>query len=235
MTADGDPGATRRALDERQRHQDQDPQESHERAHVARAQEEARQDQRDHEDVDRDVLGEGDVPTAHRIENATRAISGPLGGAPGSSRDFQAAEMRPGTRAGTTDRDFGAPLMVVIPSGRWRSLYGARPEARLTMRTPEEIPADQHLGAHARPAHEARPGPRGGRRRPRRRGRRRAAGRPIASGVCSGRTVSIVPGLAPPRPSARRGRPTSRATARRAGCGPGRSGCMRCRNSTSAR
>src|SRR5215207_1405803 len=59
-------------------------------------------------------------------------------------------------RAGTTDRDFGAPLMVVIPSGRWRSLYGARPEPRLTMRTPEQVSPHQQLGAHARSADQAR-------------------------------------------------------------------------------
>src|SRR5829696_1933045 len=96
------------------------------------------------------------VPTAHSIEKTTRPNSGALVGAPGSSRALQAAERRNGTRTGTTDRDFGAPLMVVIPSGRCSSLYGARPEARLTMRTPEQIPTDQHLRAHARAADVAR-------------------------------------------------------------------------------
>src|SRR4051812_30075092 len=83
-------------------------------------------------------------------------MSGPLVGAAGSSRDFQAALRRPGIRAGTPDRDFGAPLMVVIPFGRWRSLYGARPEPRLTMATPKEIPSGQQLCAHPGPAHQAR-------------------------------------------------------------------------------
>src|SRR3954468_24787486 len=92
------------------------------------------------------------VPTAHTRANTTRAMSGLFRGAPGSSRDLQAAA----ARAGTTDRDFGAPLMVVIPSGRSRSLYGARPEAWLTMRTPEEIPSGEQLGAHAPAAHVAR-------------------------------------------------------------------------------
>src|SRR3954466_10458570 len=86
-------------------------------------------------------------PTARMTVSVVRTSSGVLEGAPVSSTDFHAAERRLGTRAGPPDRDFGAPLMVVIPSGRPRSLYGSGPEARLTMRTPEEIPAVQHRAA----------------------------------------------------------------------------------------
>ena len=113
--------------------------------------------------------------------------------------------------------------MVVIPSGRSRSLYGARPEARLTMRTPEEIPSGQHLGAHARAAHVAglacaavdvdlaavvvvaRPGGPSP----------RACARAGRCRWCRSR---------PPPPSARRGRPTSPATARRGACDPAAAG-----------
>src|SRR5690349_18673112 len=96
------------------------------------------------------------VPTAHRTTSARRAYSVPLAGEDGSSSDFQTAERRRGRRARTTGRDFGAPLIGVIPSGPWTSLYGARPEARLTMRTPEQVSPREGLGADAGAADQAR-------------------------------------------------------------------------------
>src|SRR5262245_23897779 len=99
--------------------------------------------------------GKPSVPTDSNSVNATRATNWRRDGAPGSSSDFHAAVSRDGRRAETTDRDFGLPLMVVIPSGRWRSLYGARTEARLTLRTPEQIPPGQQLSAHPPAAHQA--------------------------------------------------------------------------------
>ena len=202
---------------------------------VPRAEEQARQEQRDHQDVDRDVVGEGDdADGAQDREQPPGRSAGPWAASRVRPADFHAAEMRPGTRAGTTDRDFGAPLMVVIPSGRWRSLYGARPEARLTMRTPEEIPAD--AGSRSAPGTRRRgtAGRSGGRRRPRRRGRPRAAGVPSPR-ACARAARCRSSRSARPRPSARRGRPTSPATGPTRRVRPGRSGCMRCRNSTSAR
>ncbi len=111
---------------------------------------------------------------------------------------------------------------------------GPGPEARLAARAPEQVAADQHLGAHRAPAHEA-----------------RLAGPAVdVDRVAVGVGVAAPGRPGPPRPgrarcrSGRAGRrrpsaPPGRATSARrcsaaAWC-PGRSGSTRCRNSTSAR
>ena len=103
---------------------------------------------------------------------------------------------------------------------RGGSLYGPRPEPALAARAPEEVAADQHLGADRRCRRRGRAGRCGGRRRPRRRGRRRAAAGPSPR-ACARAGRCRCARCARPRPSARPGRPRSPATARRRSVLPG--------------
>ena len=136
-----------------------------------------RQDQRHHHDADR-ARTRGSRSCRRRsssVKAHQRRCSGPLGG---GTRVVERLPGAPRRARGRRIATSALALMVVIPSGRSRSLYGARPEARLTMRTPEEIASGEHLGAHPRCRRRGRAARRGGRRRPRRRGRRRAAAGP---------------------------------------------------------
>jgi hypothetical protein len=229
---DAEPGAPERGQqhDEREREEDADARDPG--VEVAAAGDRPGQHHSPAEDDEPRQVARAEDEAAEEQRQRRRPVTGPRG--EHRPRRAQQPERRRARQSSSRTRPgvAGPPDRLVMRwaeatgssgsrAGGWDHPTGPGAEPAGT-RAPEEVASLQHLGADVVPQ-TRQAGRCGGRRRPRPRGRRLGAGGPSPPACArGGRCRSGRCGR--PRPSARRGRPTSPATGLAQACGPGAAG-----------